>query len=227
MGHIIDFYKYSQTNPSITNLANEYLIKDLIDKNLSGKSKIKELDGMDMESKIPGKIIPGMIYSFKYNFDKDFSQNIFGDILPIILCCGLSEFTKTLPNGELYKSLYIHGFNLNYLTNKERCVILDFIQTQYKKFYDNDINLAVANNSFALNINLAKLLMDNKAFAVLIENATGVKINNYYRLYNLLLIDNLRLIEFNNWKYIPLLDNRRTVTNASISQIRKLLNSEK
>ena len=226
MGEIINYYKFAKTNPNLYSLANEYLIKDLIDKNLSGKDKIKELQGMDMESKITGKIIPGMIYSFKYNYQKDFLECPYSDVVPIILTCGLSEFTKPDNKGNLIRGIYIHGFNLNYLNDKERCVLLDFIQTQYKMFFENDVNNAVANNSFALNTNFGKLIMDNNVFARLIENALGIKINEYYRLYNLLLIDNLRLVEFNNWKYIPLLDTRRTVANASISQIRELLNSE-
>ena len=175
----------SKFNRKYTNI-DIILIDDI--QFLSGKDKIKELQGMDMESKITGKIIPGMIYSFKYNYQKDFSECPFSDVVPIILTCGLSEFTKPDNKGNLIRGIYIHGFNLNYLNDKERCVLLDFIQTQYKMFFENDINKAVANNSFALNTNFGKLIMDNNAFARLIENALGIKINDCYRLYNLLLI---------------------------------------
>ena len=226
MGQIIDFYKFGNGKPELQRNAFNYLAKDLLDKNLTGENKIMELDGMDMESKLGGSFFPGMIYSFKYKSDKKFDieySNLFNDIFPILLCSGISAKSFVV-NNEIKTNIFLQGYNLNYLTNKERCIFLDFIQTQYKSFYEEQVYIATAMNSCIVNSELTKLIMDNNSFANIIKASTGIKINNYFRLYNLLLIDNARLIEYNLWKYIPLLDVKRTVNGMSINDIRKLLN---
>ena len=89
MSEILKFYKENASSANRKN-ANDYLLKDTLSSPLTGSKKIKELDGMDMESKSSGRIIPSMIYTFIYDGNKDLQEQdnvIFGDNMPIVLCC--------------------------------------------------------------------------------------------------------------------------------------------
>lgn len=226
MAEILDFYKTNKSIPTEILKAEEYLLKDTLSKNLTRDKKIKELDGMDMESKLSGKIMPSMIYTFIYDTKQDMQLEdniIFGDKMPIVLCCDIKPMEKML-NGKLVKSLQIIGINLNFLKNDDRAVFLDKIYSAFSTFYKN-IYKDVYKNEASINQQLSTIL-NNKNFINLVYTLTKVDISKCVRAYNVSFAKNIRLIEYNLWKYIPLYDAKRTVTNISIKGIQEIMSKK-
>lgn len=223
MGVILDFYKKNNSNGDIVKKAEEYLLIDTLSKSLKGDSKIKEIDGMDMESKLCGKIIPSMIYTFAYNFDKDMQMEdnfIFGDKMPIVLCCELKSFLKMI-NNKPTKCLNMVGINLNFLKNEDRAIVLDAIYNSFSSFYDN-IYKDVYNNKAAINNALLSLVSKNN-FVDTIKSITNIDVSKCVRSYSISLCKDIRLIEYNLWKYIPIYESKRTVSNLSINKIQEIM----
>ena len=226
MAEILDFYKTNKSIPTEILKAEEYLLKDTLSKNLTRDKKIKELDGMDMESKLSGKIMPSMIYTFIYDTKQDMQLEdniIFGDKMPIVLCCDIKPMEKML-NGKLVKSLQIIGINLNFLKNDDRAVFLDKIYSAFSTFYKNTYK-DVYKNEASINQQLSTIL-NNKNFVNLVYTLTKVDISKCVRAYNVSFAKNIRLIEYNLWKYIPLYDAKRTVTNISIKGIQEIMSKK-
>jgi len=226
MAEILDFYKKNKSIPTEILKAEEYLLKDTLSKNLTRDKKIKELDGMDMESKLSGKIMPSMIYTFIYDTKQDMQLEdniIFGDKMPIVLCCDIKPMEKML-NGKLVNSLQIIGINLNFLKNDDRAIFLDKFYSAFSTFYKN-IYKDVYENKASINKQLSTVL-NNKNFVNLVYTLTKVDISKCVRAYNVSFAKNIRLIEYNLWKYIPLYDAKRTVTNISIKGIQEIMSKK-
>lgn len=226
MAIILDFYKENKSNSNEIKKAEEYLLKNTLSANLIGDDKIKEIDGMDMESKLSGRIIPSMIYTFIYDTNKEKQKEgeiIFGDNLPIVLCCDVKPIMKIL-NGKVVNGLSIIGINLNFISNEERAIVLNAIYNAFSNFYNN-IYKEVYDNRVAINKGLISLVT-NKDFIKNIKAITNVDISKCVRSYNLSFAKNIRLIEYNLWKYIPLYDAKRTITNATIQQIQKIMSKK-
>lgn len=226
---LLSFYEHNKENSNISNLATEYLLRDTLSKNLMGVNKIKDVDGMDMESNINGKIIPGMIYTFQYkpidvNNDVIESLNL-GDNFPIVLCCNVKLFNKNI-NGKSVKSLCIQGINLNMITKKNRLILLDLIHRSYLDFYENDVYKHAYNNTVAINDEFAFLLNNSNVLKVFLE-LSNTNLNSCFRTYDVTRCKNIRLIEYNLWKYIPFYNPKRYILNLSkeqIEQIKLMLN---
>lgn len=226
MAEILDFYKKNKSIPTEILKAEEYLLKDTLSKNLTRDKKIKELDGMDMESKLSGKIMPSMIYTFIYDTKQDMQLEdniVFGDKMPIVLCCDIKPMEKML-NGKLVNSLQIIGINLNFLKNDDRAIFLDKLYSAFSTFYKN-IYKDVYENKASINKQLSTVL-NNKNFVNLVYTLTKVDISKCVRTYNVSFAKNIRLIEYNLWKYIPLYDAKRTVTNISIKGIQEIMSKK-
>lgn len=225
MSEILKFYKENASSANRKN-ATDYLLKDTLSSPLTGSKKIKELDGMDMESKSSGRIIPSMIYTFIYDGNKDLQEQdnvIFGDNMPIVLCCEIKQFERVI-KGKNVKGMYLIGINLNFLTGEERAVVLDAICSNYSNFYDN-IYKDVYNNKLAINKGLQNVVMGNK-FINSIKAMTGIDVSKCVRSYNISFAKNIRLIEYNLWKFIPLYDATRTVSGISLKNLQKIMTSK-
>ena len=224
MSQLLDFYRYNSNNPEINKLATEYLLRDTLNNKLHGNNKIKDIDGMDMESKLAGNIIPGMIYTFIYKPNKDKNDIIdnlnIGDKFPIVLCCGIKLFKKNIDN-KIKTTICIQGLNLNYLSSSKRLKLLNTIHTGYKSFYENEIYKQTENNSYAINNSLGEDLQ-NPNFLMDLADISNIELNNCFRLYEITNCVNIRLIEYNLWKYIPFYNPKRYITNLTIEQIKQL-----
>lgn len=226
MAIIIDFYKENKFNANEIKNAEEYLLVDTLSKNLKGEAKIKELDGMDIESKLVGNIVPSMIYTFIYDTKKDLqmvNDVIFGDNMPIVLCCDVKPIEKII-DGKIVKSLNLIGINFNFLRPEQRAVVIDVIYSTFSKFYDN-VHKDVLNNRISINKNLGNILKDNN-FVKTIYNLTRVDVSKCVRSYNISYAKNIRLVEYNLWKYIPLYEAQRTVSDISIKQLQEIISKK-
>lgn len=223
MSEIINFYNENKNNFNEIKKAEEYLLKDTISNSLIGNAKIKEIDGMDMESKLSGKIYPSMIYTFLYENEKDkqIENDIqFGDKLPIVFCCEIKRKIKIIDlKPQLF--LYLTGVNLNFLQNDIRAAFLNSLYDNYSEYYDN-IYKRVYENVASINKPLMSLLQNNN-FVKNINSTIGIDISKCVRSYNISMAKNIRLIEYNLWKYIPLYDARQTITNIPIKELQKIM----
>lgn len=212
MSHILDFYLKNKGDKKIYELAEKYLVKDLLDNNLTGANKIFEIDGIDIESNISGKIIPSMIYTFIYDYKKDFDGLSFGDNFPIILCLGLDVINR---NG--IKNVNIKAINLNLMPNEERIKFIDLLVNLDKDFFENGF---LDNN--IISKKLFNILNDINSIKN-ISNILGFDISKYIRLYKVHQCKNIRLIEYNLWKYIPFYSHKISVNGLNFKQLIKTI----
>lgn len=198
--------------------AMEYLVTDTLQKRLTGPYKSKQFTAMDMESHAPAKFVPSMFYTFMYNSPTD--ENVktiqFKDRVPLIFCTS-------------YDNGYVTGINFNLIPCSARPFILDKIIYTNINFYENDIINAIPEHNFVINDVLAKALInpeDCKAFIYILENETGLGIHNCFRTYKEEYIMNVRLIEYDMWKYIPFLTFKDAVRGLPLAKLQQELVSD-
>jgi hypothetical protein len=195
MSYILDFFNTNKGDSNNVSLAQKYLVKDLLDSNLKGENKIFELDGIDIESSLNGKIIPSLIYTFIYDYKKDKNLLSFGDKFPMVFCLNLIMFER-----QNSKSINMRGINLNLMTQEEKVKFLDFIVSTNEKFYTEQIYKD--NNKVHIN-NIIYSSLSNDNIIELLSNVVKFDISKYVRMYTISNCKNIRLIEYNLWKYIP------------------------
>lgn len=205
----LELYK-SADKKQMQNLAFEYLVVDTLDKVLTGVTKSKQITAMDMESKVKG-FVPSMFYTFAYTTDLyDTAGNYkYKDVVPLLLCTN-------------FDNDYVYGLNFNFLVGSYRAAVLDFIRDSFKQFYEEDLSRAVTSGNYAINENLAKILYDDTLrlqFFVLIKNKLGIDLNSVYRKYLISNIVNIRLIEYDVWKYIPFLTFGESIRGAELAKV--------
>jgi hypothetical protein len=226
MAFIFDYYKENKAKASVIKEAEQYLLKDTLSTPLMGEKKIKELDGMDMESKLVGRIIPSMIYTFIYDTTKEKQVEgdiVFGDNFPIVLCCNIKNTTRVI-NDKKVNGIVITGINLNFLPNEQRAVVLDSIYKTFLSFYEN-VYKDVFSNKESINKALSTFVAD-KNFVKNIQTISKIDVSKCVRSYDISFAKNIRLIEYNLWKYIPLYDAKRTVTGISIQNLQKIMSKK-
>ena len=179
-----------------------------------------------METALGSNIYPGMIYTFLYKAKKSVEDgdNInLGDNAPILFCTGYKHVNKII-NGQIIPQLVIQGINLNFLKPVEKLAVLEFIVNSYRSFYESDVYNAMLNNSIALNTDLiTNLIFNSKEFLKLIQQNTGINLLNCFRSYIISNVNNIRLIEYNLWQYIPFCSIVRSIKNLSLEQQAKLI----
>lgn len=213
MASILDFFKGSKLNANIRKLAEEYLVKDLLGKNLKGKNKLKDLDALDMETRI-NKIIPTMIYTFQYACKDDVANLAVNDKCPIVFCTGYKQVNEYGRN-----TLHIYGINLNLMTELEKVKFLDFLVSTNEKFYSSDV---YNTNKIIVNTKLYSIVQTPN-FAKYISNVLRFDITKYYRSYAFQGCKNFRIVEYNLWKYIPLYNPKTKIDNVSFEDTQKIV----
>lgn len=199
--------------------AMDYLVTDTLAKRLRGADKTRELLGLDMESKLPGTFIPSMIYTFMYDTEMvDKSGNYqFKDVVPVILC-------MTNDNKQ------ITGLNFNLIPNNVRAYILDTIYDSWNTFYDKTVGEAAKDGKAVINNDLATIVSHPEMrvkFLKMMDDITGVKVSNAYRVYSLDKISNPRMIEFDMWKHIPMLSFKDSIRGANLAAVQASIIKDK
>lgn len=206
----VDFYKENRGNADVLAYAKQVLIGDTLSKPLLGLAKLQDLESSDMESKISEPFMPSLFYTFKYVAETDVIAGMPAvDYIPIMLC-----FKKS---GK-----YVEGVNFNLLPNDMRAVILDAIDKSFDNYYtDKGLNEA-QKGELAINETFGSILVSDSGkmqFLKYFETKCGVPISKAYRRYNLSHISSMRMIEYGNYKYIPLLYFDDAVRGASLSKL--------
>lgn len=207
----VEFYKKASKS-EYEKLAFDYLVKDKLDAIFSHDNQSQQLTAMQMESKFSTPFIPSMIYTFSYetNMKQKMGKYSFYDIVPVILCTSF--------DGNI-----ITGINFNFIPTGIRAIVLDIIYEAFKSFYDNDIDKAIQQSSSVINESFAKLLMpDNgKGFIGLLDSKLNISISSAYRTYKASDVKNVRLLEYDEWKYIPFLVFKDAIRGASLAKVQK------
>lgn len=205
----LELYK-SSDRKHMENDAYEYLMIDNLVKNLTGSTKSKQITAMDMESKMKG-VVPSMFYIFSYLTElyDSTGKYTYKDVIPLILCTN-------------FDNDYIYGLNFNFLTGPYRAVILDYIMELFPQFYSDTLSRAVETGDYVVNENLAKILYDEKlrlALFSMIKNKFSIDLNLIYRRYIINNIVDIRLLEYDVWKYIPFLSFGESIRGANLAEV--------
>ncbi len=206
----VEFYKENRGNIDVLEQAKRVLIGDTLSKPLLGSEKLTDIESSDMESKISEPFIPSLFYTFKYVAETDVIAGISAvDYIPIMLC-----FKKS---GK-----YVEGINFNLLPNEMRAVMLDAINNSFDGYYTGMGLDAAQRGEISINERFGNILVSDSGkmqFMRYFESKCGVPITKAYRKYNISHISSMRMLEYGNYKYIPLLYFDDAVRGASISRL--------
>jgi hypothetical protein len=193
--------QYEECKSIYANLEDEarnILFTKYIELNLKGDSKRINIDSTDQESILNKRVVtlPGMIYTFIYkeglNIEKYKDKNIsYIDYIPIVFC---------INNGKNY----FNGINFNLLPEKERLHFLDYYYDIYKDFFSNIENYT-QNDILRINtnfINYIKSGNNTSTFLKIFNHKYNVNFEYAFRKYTYKNIISLRMIEYEEWKYI-------------------------
>ena len=106
--------------------AFDFLVTDLLAKNLRGNDKQRTLTAHNMEDMLKNQFVPSMFYLIMYaKSDKPetIGHNDFYDVCPLIFCTGVND-------------KFITGINFNFIPNDIRARVMDLITESQQKFYD-------------------------------------------------------------------------------------------
>lgn len=192
--------------------AFDFLITDLLVKNLRGNEKQRTITAHNMEESLKTSFVPSLFYLIMYaKADKPeiIGSNEFYDVCPLIMCLGVND-------------KFITGLNFNFIPNDIRAIILDIITEINNKFYDNVNTMNV--DDIKINNPFGSMLVSNNgisSFLKFIKSKTGVDISKCVRTYDRKNIVNVRLIEYDEWFYIPHLSFKGSIRGASLASIQR------
>ena len=207
-----EIYKNSELQAASAR-ATQNLVQMLLVDDVRGHGKLTELTAMNMEKTFNKTVYPSMMYTFLYDSpdSERINNTTFKDHTPVILCMS-------------FDGKYMTGLNFNLIPNDIRADILDIIYNAFKSFYKRYLSDVVAKNSIALNEKFASILINEKTrseFMQILNSKLGMDITNAYRTYNVKYVKNIRLIEYDNWKYIPFLSFTDSIRGAGLAALQK------
>ena len=207
-----EIYKDSRLQ-SMSAQATQSLVQMLLVDNIRGQDKLQEITAMDMESTFNKTVYPSMMYTFLYDSPdvEQINNRTFKDHIPVILCMS-------------FDGNYITGLNFNLIPNDIRADILDIIYNAFTSFYKDKLSNAVTSGTAVLNEQFASILINERSrtdFLHILNAKLGMDVSNAYRTYSIKYIKNIRLIEYDNWKYIPFLSFTDSVRGAGLASLQK------
>jgi len=207
---------------NIDNIAYERLFENYLKFELKGSKKLIEVDSTDQES-VLNRILfglpqEGMIYTFIHMNEKNLAeiQNYktgkvvqFHDFTPIVFCTRFVTLSKLLK-----------GINLNILPPSERLKFFQAYWEYYKEFFDR-IEEKTEYNKEAINNNykLAALIGKNPELFKIFNNRQNAVFEYAYRTYNLNNIAKFRMIEYEEWRYVPFLNAQQSFKKINLEQL--------
>jgi len=208
----------------IENVAFTRLFENYLKYDLKGPNKVIEIEDTDQESvlkKISGGLpFQGMIYTFIHVNNQTLQeiQNIqsgkivkFHDYTPILFC------TSYNPTDNIVK-----GINLNILPPEERVKFFEAYYNVYKTFL-KDVEELTQYNHIALNTEyrIAALSGKNPELFEYFNKSQHALFNYAYRSYNMLNLRKFRMMEYEDWQYIPFFNAKQSFKKANLEIIYK------
>jgi hypothetical protein len=213
-------YEYLKTHVNnITETAFNTLYTKYIINDLSGKDKMIGIESTDQESLIisrnGGFPIPGFIYTFIYK-GKEITEminekpQIYIDFVPLVFCMNIGKGI-------------MKGINLNLLPARVRLSFLQSFYMLFKPFFE-DVEELTENNKLAINEKFVSFVTsgDGQKVIKILNDRNHSTYEKAYRSYNFKDIQNFRMIEYSEWKYIPFYEPKDAFRKMNYSQIQKL-----
>lgn len=210
------YEQFSHIN-NIKDIAYDRLFTNYLSLNLKGDNKMIEYNSTDQESLIKkmnsGVPVPGMIYTFWYISDEILAlyingkQKEFIDFSPLVFC---SSVTPT----------HFSGINFNMLPNMERLKFFREYYKVYKNFFE-DVEEKTENRQIAINKKFLEKSLMKKSQEIIKAFSTrqNAHFNYGYRKYIRANMKQLRMVEFEEWTYIPFFDAKSAFKKINIKQI--------
>jgi hypothetical protein len=209
-------YKQSKNIKDIYLQSNNILYNKYINLNIKGDKKIDDLDSTNQESLLAslngGGPVPGMIYTFIYKGELEririgSKDELYIDIIPLVFCC------NNHPN-------YFSGINFNMIPELVRVKFLQAYFEKYESFLE-DVETITQNNKIAINKQFLGLVQGGGLSKLLMDFSQNYDANFAFpfRRYSKNRVDRLRMIEYNEWKYIPFFKSEHPFKNVSEKQV--------
>jgi len=208
----------------IKDIAYTRLFENYLKLDLKGSKKLIDITSTDQESvlnKINRSIpIQGMVYTFihlnKENLEllknlKTGKETEFHDFTPILFCTNFDPIKKI-----------VHGINLNMLPSSERIKFFEAYYQLYKNFL-KDIEQLTEFNKIAINLEykIAAMSGKNPKIFEYFNKSQHALFNYAYRSYIISNIRRFRMLEYDDWGYIPYFSPKEAFKKISIELIHK------
>lgn len=207
----------------IKQVSYERLFENYLKLDLKGPKKLVDIESTDQESILSrrngGIPIQGMIYTFLHLNNENLAllKNLktnkditFHDFTPIFFCTSVNMSQHN-----------IKGLNLNILPKEERLKFLQVFFETYKEFFDDVERELLHENDFAINQKyiLTTLAGKNPQLFLYFSRKQHALFNYAFRSYELKNIRKLRMVEFEEWKYIPFFEAKESFKKANMQLI--------
>jgi len=217
----IEEYKYMKNIDGILDTAYFTLFEKYMKFDLRGEEKLIEIDSTDQESIISSKNggfpIPGIIYTFIYKGpdisiqDPPKKPKEYTDFVPLVFCMNIERESFS-------------GINMNALPPEVRVLFLQSFYETFQDFLKREADALAQNNKIALNKRFLAYIKSGKGQEMikLFSKKNNANFNFAYRKYSIGKVDNLRMIEYPEWKYIPFYNPKDAFRKLNQNQIYKL-----
>jgi len=221
MIHPFEEYKQLCNLDKVTDIAYQTLFEKYIINDARGSDKLTYIESTDNESLInsitQGYPIPGMCYTFIYKPEKgDEIKLIDGknikeyiDYVPLIFC------VNNIPDKTLFS-----GINLNTLPPQERLKFLVAYYENYKDYF-KDIERLTQNGKVTWNKEFLELAKSGKAQGLIksFNSKMSANFNYGYRSYKMNRVDGIRMIEYEELKYLSFFNAKESFRKMNQKQI--------
>jgi len=207
---------------NIKDVAYNRIFENYLQLDLKGPKKLIDVESTDQESVIQkfggGMPFPGMVYVFLHLNETNLGEIenaktgkliSFHDFTPVLFCTSFNPILNL-----------VKGLNLMLLPSQERLKFFEAYWEYYKDFF-NRIEEKTEYNEIAINkeYQLSALIGKNPELFKSFNSMQDAYFEYAYRSYNLKNIAKFRMIEYEQWKYIPFLDARQSFKNSNLQEI--------
>lgn len=215
----VDEYKFLKDINNIKDIAYQTIFEKYLIQNKKGYDKLTEIESTDQESLIitrnGGYPIPGMIYTFLYG-EKEQIELKYGfkeyiDVAPVTFCMNID-----------YGSF--KGINLNMIPSEDRLKFISSYYNTFKDFLEKTAELLAQNNKLALNRRFIEFIKSGggKEMLRLFNAKNAANFNFAYRSYKIEKVKQLRMLEYNEWVYLPFYEPKDAFRKINQSEMHKL-----
>jgi len=227
-----DEYRFLKDVRNIKDEAYYELYEKYIIENRRGGDKLTQVGSTDQETLLltrnGGFPIPGMVYTFIYgepdqiflkpgqnNQPEDLSKR-FIDLIPLVFCMNIDT--------NRFK-----GINFNMLPSNVRLDFLDEYYHVFEDFMEREASLLSEHDKIAINRRFLEYVKSGRGqnMIKLFNRSMGANFNYAYRSYLVNKVSRLRMIEYNEWVYIPFLEPKNAFRRLSHRQIHDLYHRTK
>jgi hypothetical protein len=216
-------YEKLKAITNIKEIAYERLFENYLKLDLEGPKKLVDIESTDQESVLNrmrrGIPYEGMIYTFIHLNDTNISilknlktqkEHEFHDFTPIVFC------TYVDPAKASFRAL-----NLNMLPQSERLKFLQVFYETYKDFFQDVERELLHENDYAINekYRLAAISGKNTDLLLYFSKKQKASFSYAYRSYEFKNIKKLRMLEFEEWQYIPFFEAKESFKKINLQLI--------